>query len=83
HEEFHSRAFTERGGIIEMVQLWVNLPAKDKMTAPGYQTLLDAQIPWVDLAEGAGRVRVIAGEFGGHRGPAQTFTAMDVWDIRI
>lgn len=83
HEEFHSRAFTERGGTIEMVQLWVNLPAKDKMTAPGYQTLPDAQIPWVDLAEGAGRVRVIAGEFGGHRGPAQTFTAMDVWDIRI
>jgi len=83
HEEFHSRAFTERGGTIEMVQLWVNLPAKYKMAAPGYQTLVDAQIPTVDLPEGAGRVRVIAGEFDGHHGPARTFTAMDVWDIRI
>lgn len=83
HEEFHSQAFTEQGGTIEMVQLWVNLPAKDKMVEPGYQTLLNADIPSVDLPEGAGRVRVIAGEFDGHRGPAQTFTPIDVWDIRI
>ena len=83
HEEFHSRAFTERGGTIEMVQLWVNLPAKDKMSDPGYQTLLDAEIPSVELPEGAGRLRVIAGEFDGHRGPARTFTPMDVWDMRI
>jgi redox-sensitive bicupin YhaK (pirin superfamily) len=68
HEEFHSQAFTERGGTIEMVQLWVNLPAKDKMAAPGYQTLLDAQIPVVALPDGAGRVRVIAGRFGGGAG---------------
>ena len=83
HEEFHSRDFTARGGTVEMVQLWVNLPARDKMTAPRYQTLLDAQIPAVDLPEGAGRVRVIAGEYGGHRGPAQTFTAIDVRDLRL
>ncbi|MGE3773315.1 MAG: pirin family protein [Gammaproteobacteria bacterium] len=83
HEEFHSRAFTERGGTVEMVQLWVNLPAKDKMTTPRYQTLLDAQIPSVALPDGAGRVRVIAGEFDGQRGPAQTFTAIDVWDLRL
>ena len=83
HEEFHSRAFTRAGGTIEMVQLWVNLPAKDKMTKPRYQTLLDAQIPSVALPGGAGRVRVIAGEFDGQRGPAQTFTPMDVWDVRI
>ena len=83
HEEFHSRAFTERGGTIEMVQLWVNLPAKDKMAAPRYQTLLDTQIPAVDLPGGAGRVRVIAGEFDGLRGPALTFTPMDVLDVRI
>ena len=83
HEEFHSRGFTERGGTIEMVQLWVNLPAKDKMSAAHYQTLLDAQIPSVALPDGAGRVRVIAGAFDGHRGPARTFTPMDVWDIRI
>ncbi len=53
------------------------------MVEPRYQTLLDARIPSVDLPEGTGRVRVIAGEFGGHRGPALTFTAMDVWDVRI
>ena len=83
HEEFHSRAFTERGGTIEMVQLWVNLPARDKMSEPGYQTLLDAQIPSVDLPDGAGRVRVIAGEYGGGKGPARTHTPIDMWDIRL
>ncbi len=69
HEEFHSRDFTRTGGTLEMVQLWVNLPAKDKMAAPGYQTLLAADIPNVELPDGAGRVRVIAGEFDGQRGP--------------
>ena len=83
HEEFHSRDFTQRGGTIEMVQLWVNLPAKDKMAAPGYQTLRDAQMPVVQLPEGAGRVRVIAGSFDGLRGPASTFTPIDVWDVRL
>jgi len=83
HDEFHSRAFTERGGTIEMVQLWVNLPAQDKMSEPGYQTLLDAQIPSVDLPDGAGRVRVIAGEYGGGNGPARTHTPIDMWDIRL
>ena len=83
HEEFHSRDFTRRGGTIEMVQLWVNLPARDKMTQPRYQTLLDAQIPAIELPDGAGRVRVIAGEFVGRRGAAVTFTPMDVWDIRL
>ena len=83
HEEFHSHAFTERGGTIEMVQLWVNLPARDKMADPGYQNILDADIPVVALPDAAGNVRVIAGSFDGHRGPARTFTPMDVWDVRI
>ncbi len=83
HEEFHSEAFTRSGGTLEMVQLWVNLPARDKGAAAGYQTLLDADIPSVPLADGAGRVRVIAGEFDGHRGPARTFTPIDVWDLRL
>jgi len=61
----------------------VNLPAQDKMAEPGYQTLLDADIPSIPLAGGAGRVRVIAGAFHGQRGPARTFTPMDVWDIRL
>jgi redox-sensitive bicupin YhaK (pirin superfamily) len=83
HEEFHSPEFTRSGGTLEMVQLWVNLPAKDKMSAPGYQTLLNQDIPSVDLPDEAGRVRVIAGELAGHRGPARTFTTMDVWDVRL
>jgi quercetin 2,3-dioxygenase len=83
HEEFHSEAFTQAGGKMEMVQLWVNLPAKDKMSPPGYQTLLDAQIPAVQLAGGAGKVRVIAGEYGGAKGPAKTFTPVNIWDVRL
>ena len=83
HEEFHSEAFTHRGGTLEMVQLWVNLPARDKQTGAGYQTLLDRDIPSAVLAGEAGRVRVIAGEFEGRRGPARTFTPIDVWDVRL
>ena len=83
HEEFHSHEFTRTGGTLEMVQLWVNLPASDKMSAPGYQTLLARDIPSVELPDGAGRVRVIAGEYGGQRGPAHTFTPIDVWDLRL
>ncbi|HKE96068.1 MAG TPA: pirin family protein [Povalibacter sp.] len=83
HEEFHSEAFTRGGGTLHMVQLWVNLPAKDKMTPPGYQTLLKQDIPVVDLPEAAGSVRVIAGEFGGRRGAARTFSSVDVWDVRL
>ncbi|QDT16471.1 pirin family protein [Alienimonas californiensis] len=83
HEEFHSEAFTRRGGALEMVQLWVNLPAKDKSAPPRYQDLRAAQFPHVDLPNGAGSVRVIAGEFDGVRGPAQTFTAMNVWDLQL
>jgi redox-sensitive bicupin YhaK (pirin superfamily) len=83
HEEFHSGAFTRKGGTLEMVQLWVNLPAKDKNAEPGYQTLLDKDIPSVELPDGAGRLRVIAGEYDGKRGPAHTFTPIDVWDVRL
>lgn len=83
HEEFHSAEFTRRGGTLDMVQLWVNLPAAAKMSAPGYQTLLNQDIPTVELPEGAGQVRVIAGRFADHQGPARTFTPMDVWDVRL
>lgn len=83
HEEFHSKAFTAKGGTLQMVQLWVNLPKKDKNAEPGYQSLLDADIPAVDLSEGAGTLRVIAGEFEGKRGPAHTFTPIEVWDVAL
>jgi quercetin 2,3-dioxygenase len=83
HEEFHSPVFTRSGGTLEMLQLWVNLPAKDKMAAPRYQTLLSTDIPSVDLLDAAGSVRVIAGEYQGHRGAARTFTPINVWDLRL
>ena len=83
HEEFHSADFAKSGGTLEMVQLWVNLPAKDKMADAGYQTLLDADIPTIALKDHAGSLRLIAGEFAGHQGPAKTFTPIDVWDIRL
>lgn len=83
HEEFHSHAFTRKGGTLEMVQLWVNLPARHKGAAPGYQALLDKDIPAIALPDGAGTLRVIAGDYDGHRGPARTFTPVDVWDVRL
>jgi redox-sensitive bicupin YhaK (pirin superfamily) len=83
HEEFHSPAFTRDGGALEMAQLWVNLPAEHKMSAPRYQTILNANIPQVALAAGAGSVRVIAGRFDGHGGPAATFSPLNVWDVRL
>ncbi len=83
HEEFHSPAFTRNGGALEMAQLWVNLPAEHKMSAPRYQPILNAAIPQVELAEGAGRVRVIAGSFDGRSGPANTFSPLNVWDVNL
>jgi hypothetical protein len=83
HEEMHSRAFAQKGGTLEMVQLWVNLPARLKMSPPGYQTLADAEIPAVALPNGSGTLRVIAGDFQGARGPARTFTPVSLWDLRL
>jgi quercetin 2,3-dioxygenase len=83
HEEFHSKAFTRKGGTMEMVQLWVNLPAKDKKATPGYQTLLNQDILSVSLPDAAGTVRVIAGDYQGHHGAARTFTPINIWDLRL
>ena len=83
HEEFHSQEFTRKGGTLQMAQLWVNLRAKDKTAKPGYQTLLKAQIPNVSLPGDAGTVRVIAGEFNGQKGPAKTFTPINLWDVNL
>lgn len=83
HEEFHSPGFTKSGGPFRMVQLWVNLPATAKMSPPGYQAITSADIPVVELANGAGRMRVIAGVFEGVKGPARTFTPINLWDMRL
>ncbi|MDB5342622.1 MAG: yhhW [Schlesneria sp.] len=83
HEEFHSERFARDGGTLEMVQLWVNLPAQEKMSPPRYQGIVDSQIPRVSLPDGAGTARIIAGEFQGVRGPASTFTAINAWDLQL
>lgn len=81
HEEFHSPAFTAAGGNFRVVQLWVNLPAKHKMSAPGYQAITNADIPAVEVP--GGRVRVIAGDFQATKGPAKSFTPINLWDLRL
>jgi redox-sensitive bicupin YhaK (pirin superfamily) len=83
HEEKLGRDLTSKGGTVEMVQLWVNLPARVKMSPPRYQDLGDRQIPAVVLPDGAGTVRVIAGELAGSKGPALTFTPIDLWDVSL
>ena len=83
HEEYHGERFAKSGGAFEMVQLWVNLPARNKMAPPGYQGITKGQIPQIDLPDGAGTARIIAGELLGAKGPAHTFTPMQVWDLRL
>jgi redox-sensitive bicupin YhaK (pirin superfamily) len=83
HEEMHSWEYTKSGGPFEAIQLWVNLPARLKMTPPKYQTLTMGQIPEVTLPDDAGTVRVIAGDYAGAKGPAETFTPIDLWDVRL
>jgi redox-sensitive bicupin YhaK (pirin superfamily) len=83
HEEYHAPAFAKTGGPFRMVQLWVNLPAKDKMSPAHYQGIVSSDIPVVDLPDGGGKARVIAGELLGARGPARTFTPINIWDLRL
>jgi redox-sensitive bicupin YhaK (pirin superfamily) len=83
HEEYHEREFTRRGGRMHMMQLWVNLPKKDKGAKPGYQGITNEQIPTVTLEGGAGTVRIIAGEYAGTRGPAKTFTPVTLLDVNL
>lgn len=82
HEEMHGPGFARRGGTLEMVQLWVNLPAASKKGPPRYQAIAANTIPEVPLGDGAGVVRVIAGSFGNQTGPATTHTPVNLWDMR-
>jgi redox-sensitive bicupin YhaK (pirin superfamily) len=83
HEEMHSKQFTQQGGMLSMAQLWVNLPAKQKMTPPNYQAIQNQTIPTIHLEDDQGTARLIAGNHAGLTGPAKTHTAMQVWDLRI
>ena len=82
HEEYHEEELTRRGGRLHMMQLWVNLPRKDKIAPPAYQALKASQLPDVALP-GGGTVRVIAGEYEGSRGPARTFTPITMLDVHL
>ncbi len=82
HEEFHSPAYTKTGGPFRMVQLWVNLPQKDKMGKAGYQGITSDTIPVVDVADGV-TARIIAGELGAAKGPARTFSPINLWDVKL
>jgi len=83
HREYHEEAYARRGGPFQMVQLWVNLPRAHKLDAPRYQPLAADQMGLVTLPDEAGSVRVVAGEYRGVRGPAQTFTPIDIYDVRL
>lgn len=83
HEELHEAKWAKQGGRFHAIQLWVNLPQTHKMSAPQYQTLSNADIPSVPLEGGAGTLRVIAGAFQGHKGPARTFTPVELYDLHV
>ena len=83
HEELHEKEWAKNGGTLHAIQLWVNLPSVSKMSVPGYQTILNADIPTIDLEGGTGRLRVIAGSFLGHKGPAHTFTPVELYDLQL
>lgn len=83
HKEYHEESYSKAGGLFQMVQLWVNLPAKYKMTAPKYQEITNAMMGRHLLADNKGFIEVIAGEFDGTKGPASTFTPLHVSNARL
>jgi quercetin 2,3-dioxygenase len=83
HNEFHEEEFARTGGILHMIQIWVNLPRNHKLTAPKYQALTERSIKAVPLADGRGVVRVISGIYEDSRGPAETFSPAHMLDLRL
>lgn len=83
HKEYHDGSYSRSGGPFQMVQLWVNLPAKDKMTAPRYQTVRHGDKGRAPLPNGGGDLFVIAGNYRGTPGPAHTFSPIEMYDIRL
>ena len=83
HKEFHEKEFSKKGGPFEMIQLWVNLPKKDKLTTPKYQPLVASKMNKVVLPNNSGTVNVIAGNLDGIKGSASTFTEINMFDIHL
>ncbi|NVK08819.1 MAG: pirin family protein [Tenacibaculum sp.] len=83
HKEFHETEWSKTGGEFQMVQLWVNLPAKDKMSPPKYQAIANAEMAKIPLADGGGEIEVIAGEYKGNKGPASTFSPVNMFNVKL
>ena len=83
HKEYHEKNFSKKGGDMQMVQLWVNLPAKDKMTEPKYQNIENKDLAKVDLGSGIGSIDIIAGEFENSKGPASSFTPLSLFNVKL
>src|SRR5690606_13257377 len=83
HQEYHEERFRQPGGYFQMVQLWVNLPAKHKMEPPKYQGIANAEMKRVELPEKMGIVEIIAGEYNGKKGPASTFTPVHLLNAKL
>jgi redox-sensitive bicupin YhaK (pirin superfamily) len=83
HKEYHEEEWSKKGGDFQMVQLWVNLPAKDKMSPPKYQAIPNESIPKIKLPDGLGEIEVIAGELDGNRGAASTFSPVHLYNARM
>jgi redox-sensitive bicupin YhaK (pirin superfamily) len=83
HKEYHEKNFSKKGGEMQMVQLWVNLPAKDKMTEPKYQNIEKKDLAKVDLGNGIGSIDIIAGEFENNKGPASSFTPLSLFNVKL
>lgn len=83
HEEFQTQEMSENGGVQHMMQLWVNLPAKHKEAKPGYQTIMNTDIPVYKIDDKGSKARIIAGTFKGMKGPAKTFSPVELYDITL
>ena len=83
HKEYHEETFSKAGGLFQMVQLWVNLPAKYKMTSPKYQEITQAMMGKHILADDKGVLEIIAGEYKNTKGAASTFTPINVYNARL
>lgn len=83
HKEYHEKEFSKQGGVFHMIQLWVNLPKKDKFAEPGYQAITKERMGKVTLPDEKGSVTIVAGAFDGVKGPAKTFTPMNIYTIEL
>lgn len=83
HKEFHEESYAKKGGLFEMVQLWVNLPKKDKSVAPHYQAITNNEMGKLVLEGNGGQVNIIAGDINGIKGPASTYTPINLFDIKL